>query len=43
MAETRTDNIASQRVLECNGFTRTGERLDEEDGVLLCWRVEMQE
>ncbi|AXU18736.1 GNAT family N-acetyltransferase [Novosphingobium sp. THN1] len=39
-AETRTDNIASQRVLERGGFARTGERLDEEDGALFCWQVD---
>ncbi len=42
VAETRTDNIASQRVLERNGFARIGERLDEEDGDLFCWRAEIQ-
>ncbi|MBB3861809.1 RimJ/RimL family protein N-acetyltransferase [Novosphingobium hassiacum] len=41
VAETRTDNIASQRVLERNGFARIGERLDEEDGDLFCWRAEL--
>lgn len=39
-AETRTDNIASQRVLERNGFVRIAERLDEEDGALFCWRID---
>ena len=38
VAETRTDNLPSQRVLERNGFARTGERSDEEDGDLFCWR-----
>jgi RimJ/RimL family protein N-acetyltransferase len=36
-AETALDNAASQRVLECNGFERVGERLDAEDGQLICW------
>jgi RimJ/RimL family protein N-acetyltransferase len=36
-AETAVDNIASQRVLERNGFRRCGERVDPEDGALLCW------
>ncbi|CAH0495748.1 GNAT family N-acetyltransferase [Novosphingobium sp. CECT 9465] len=40
VAETRTDNIASQRVLERNGFAMTGERFDEEDGDLLSWRFQ---
>ncbi|NIJ19421.1 RimJ/RimL family protein N-acetyltransferase [Sphingomonas naasensis] len=37
-AETAIDNIASQRVLERAGFVRVGERLDAEDGQLICWR-----
>lgn len=37
-AETAITNIASHRVLERNGFTRTGERDDPEDGALFCWR-----
>jgi len=41
VAETSVDNIASQRVLERNGFARTGERLDEEDGLLFCWRAQV--
>lgn len=36
-AETSIDNLASQRVLERNGFVRRGERLDREDGQLICW------
>lgn len=39
VAETRTDNVPSQRVLESNGFVRTGERRDDEDGDLFCWRA----
>ncbi|WP_165190236.1 GNAT family N-acetyltransferase [Caulobacter soli] len=38
-AETAVDNAASQRVLQANGFTRSGEREDEEDGPLFCWSV----
>lgn len=41
VAETSVDNTASQRVLERNGFARTGERLDEEDGLLFCWRAQV--
>jgi RimJ/RimL family protein N-acetyltransferase len=40
-AETAIDNVPSQRVLEANGFVRSGERTDEEDGELACWRVEV--
>jgi len=39
-AETNVTNIASQRVLEANGFARTGERIDDEDGDLICWRID---
>lgn len=39
-AETRTDNIASQRVLERNGFVQMAERLDAEDGALFCWHID---
>lgn len=38
-AETGTDNRASQVVLERNGFTRTGERTDPEDGELYTWTI----
>lgn len=37
-AETSTTNVASQLVLRRNGFIRTGERIDDEDGPLICWR-----
>lgn len=37
-AETGMENPASQRVLERNGFRVVGERVDEEDGPVLCWR-----
>lgn len=40
-AETAVANIASQRVLIRNGFVQVGERVDEEDGPLLCWRCAM--
>jgi RimJ/RimL family protein N-acetyltransferase len=36
-AETATTNLASQRVLEKNGFVRTGTRWDNEDGDLILW------
>lgn len=38
-AETGVDNIASQRVLERNGFVQIGERIDAEDGPLICWQA----
>lgn len=38
MAETATENIASAKVLEANGFSRAGVRTGPEDGVLLIWR-----
>ncbi len=37
-AETSVENPASQRVLERNGFSRVGERIDEEDGPLYLWQ-----
>ena len=37
-AETAVANVASQRVLIRNGFIQVGERVDDEDGPLLCWR-----
>jgi len=37
-AETATDNVASQRVLEKNGFVRVGTRVDAEDGTLILWQ-----
>ena len=38
-AETGVDNRASQLVLERNGFVRTGERTDPEDGDLYLWTI----
>jgi len=38
-AETAVANFASQRVLEKNGFVRTGMRADPEDGEVICWRL----
>lgn len=40
-AETAVDNLASQRVLECNGFVNIGARFDAEDGQLLSWRCDV--
>ncbi|ANM09669.1 MULTISPECIES: GNAT family N-acetyltransferase [unclassified Rhizobium] len=38
-ADTGVENIASQRVLARNGFIRTGERIDPEDGSVICWQA----
>ncbi|MFC0590365.1 GNAT family N-acetyltransferase [Novosphingobium aquiterrae] len=38
LAETSTENPASQHVLRVNGFAETGQRTDPEDGPLICWR-----
>lgn len=40
-AETSVDNPASQTVLSRNGFQAVGERVDGEDGPLICWRLEV--
>lgn len=37
-AETATDNLPSQRVLECNGFRIAGTREEPEDGVVTVWQ-----
>jgi len=37
-AETAVANIPSQRVLEESGFTKTGTRIDDEDGEVFVWR-----
>ena len=39
--ETSVDNPASQRVLEKNGFVKTGTRDDPEDGALITWAIEL--
>jgi RimJ/RimL family protein N-acetyltransferase len=41
VAETSTDNRASQRVLTNNGFVATGERCDNDDGLLIVWRADL--
>jgi len=38
---TSVDNPASQRVLEKNGFVRTGTRDDPEDGALITWAIDL--
>lgn len=38
-AETAVDNLPSQAVLRRNGFCVAGQRMDAEDGALLCWQL----
>jgi RimJ/RimL family protein N-acetyltransferase len=38
-AHTATWNVASQRVLEKNGFARVGELTTDEDGSLIVWTI----
>ena len=40
VAETGVDNRPSQVVLERNGYVRTGERTDPEDGDLYLWAID---
>jgi RimJ/RimL family protein N-acetyltransferase len=40
-AATSVDNPGSQRVLEKNGFVRTGTREDPEDGTLITWAIDL--
>jgi RimJ/RimL family protein N-acetyltransferase len=40
IAQTSVDNIASERVLEKNGFLRNGQYEDEADGLLNLWKYE---
>ncbi|NYT41850.1 GNAT family N-acetyltransferase [Sphingomonas sp. R-74633] len=37
-ADTSPDNLPSRRVLAAAGFVQVGERIDAEDGLVLCWR-----
>lgn len=37
-ADTAPENRASHQVLARNGFVQIGERIDPEDGRLICWR-----
>lgn len=39
-AETAIANVPSQRVLEENGFAKTGTRIDDEDGEVFVWRYQ---
>jgi RimJ/RimL family protein N-acetyltransferase len=40
-AETSVDNPASQTVLSRNGFQVVGDRIDEEDGPVIAWRLDL--
>jgi RimJ/RimL family protein N-acetyltransferase len=40
-AETALANLASQRVLEANGFVQTGRNLDDDEGEMIVWRLEL--
>ena len=40
-AETGVDNPGSQHVLARNGFVRTGERDDADDGALITWAIDL--
>ncbi len=41
LAETAPTNTASQIVVERAGFVRFGTRVDDEDGELFCWRLDV--
>jgi RimJ/RimL family protein N-acetyltransferase len=38
-AECAVDNPASRKVLERNGFAQVGQRIDPEDGPVICWEA----
>lgn len=38
-AETGVANTASRLTLERNGFANVGNRVDDEDGAVICWQV----
>ena len=40
-ADTAVANVTSQRVLAKKGFIETGRRVEEEDGELSCWRLDL--
>jgi RimJ/RimL family protein N-acetyltransferase len=41
VAETALANLPSQRVLETNGFERSGRSHDDEEGEMIVWRLEL--
>jgi RimJ/RimL family protein N-acetyltransferase len=40
VAETAVGNLASQRVLEANGFAKTGASVDADEGEMIVWSLE---
>jgi RimJ/RimL family protein N-acetyltransferase len=42
VAATAIANVVSQRVLERNGFARTGTTYDPDDGELIWWRTDLR-
>ena len=43
VAETTTENMASERVLERNGIVREFKRIDPEDGEVVLWRRDLSD
>lgn len=43
VAETMTENLASQRVLEGNRFVMETKRIDPEDGEVVLWRRDLSD
>lgn len=41
VAETALSNLASQRVVEANGFSRTGTSHDADEGEMVVWTLEL--
>ena len=41
-AETALANLASQRVLQANGFFQTGRAMDDDEGETIVWRLELR-
>lgn len=42
IALTATNNIASQRILERNGFERAGSQIDPDEGLVVVWQMHMR-
>jgi RimJ/RimL family protein N-acetyltransferase len=41
-AETALANLPSQRVLEANGFAQSGRNMDDDEGEMIVWRLELE-